>query len=379
MKSIGSVWHVSYNPITNSDHFVDFHNTSITTNINSKPVGSNAYMLLLHSGVSRSRLSVANRRTLHKVVGQHVTTNGPALVFLAGKHDPFSALAKWTEFKLVEGQSHLYATVSALTHPCFAHMCQVLLPSSVLFELGDHADDAVAIESAKRKQQVPLDEVFDDCGDDTSQLELPEEVMFTYFDTYDDFQPIDLNDCSYDGLTSWNFPGSDGNTCPECSPAVNTFDTLTSALCFLQITANVGQDDLVEVFGGEGGVTRLAIKRKLKSGGNLDLVSGCDLSKQSDIQTLLKYLRKAKPLVVVLAPPCTAFGPWSNFNKTHAPETYAKSRKLGLPLARLAAQIAQIQLDAGLEFICENPWASELWRLPEWVKILSDPRCCSIS
>ena len=46
---------------------------------------------------------------------------------------------------------------------------------------GDHADNAIQVESAKRKRQVPLDEHFDDCGDDVSFLTVDEPESKTFF------------------------------------------------------------------------------------------------------------------------------------------------------------------------------------------------------
>ena len=280
-EHFGSIWHISHDSSFNLPKQFTAHHTSIQTDLKSKPAGSYAHMMVLHSGAQHF-IAKDVMLALNKIVSQHISHKGPALVLSSGKSDPFSGYGKWKEFEPVEGHEQLFANKAARTHVSFANICRALMPQRVLFELGDHADNAVSTESAKRRVQVPLDEVFDDCGDDTSQLDLPDEALFTYFEMLDDpllsfdAQPVDLNDRCFDGLSSWNFPGSSGNTCPECSPAVNVFDTLKPALCFL--TANAGQDDLVEVFGGEGGVTRLAVKRKLKSGGNMDLVTGVDLS-----------------------------------------------------------------------------------------------------
>jgi hypothetical protein len=41
--------------------------------------------------------------------------------------------------------------------------------------LGDHADDAIAAESAVRRRTIETDEIFDDCGDNVEYIELSEE------------------------------------------------------------------------------------------------------------------------------------------------------------------------------------------------------------
>ena len=78
--------------------------------------------------------------------------------------------------------------------------------------------------------------------------------------------------------------------------------------------------DVLELCGGEAGVSRLAIRRRLNSGGNLDLVTGVDLSKLDRQKELSTYLSKFRPLVVVMAPPCTTFGGWSHLHRVRDPK-----------------------------------------------------------
>ena len=47
-----------------------------------------------------------------------------------------------------------------------------------LWELGDHADNDIAIQSTIRKKAPDVQEWFDDCGDDVSQIELSGEPSF---------------------------------------------------------------------------------------------------------------------------------------------------------------------------------------------------------
>ena len=70
-----------------------------------------------------------------------------------------------------------------------------------------------------------------------------------------------------------------------------------------------------ELCGGEARVTTLAVRRRLTSGGNFDIITQCDLNEPSCQQEVLEYLRTSKPLVVVVAPTCRPFGPRSHMNK----------------------------------------------------------------
>ena len=85
----------------------------------------------------------------------------------------------------------------------------------------------------------------------------------------------------------------------------------------------------MEICGGAGGVTKIGIRRRLKTGHNFDLVTGGDLTKKENVLQLMKYVRTYKPLVVVMAPPCTAMGGWAHLNKVIHPETYKATRHIG--------------------------------------------------
>ena len=69
--------------------------------------------------------------------------------------------------------------------------------------------------------------------------------------------------------------------------------------------------DLLEVFGGEAGVTRIAVRKRLVSGGNFDLVTGCNLLDKNQREALFRLIKSLSPLVVIMGPPCTAFSAWS--------------------------------------------------------------------
>ena len=122
--------------------------------------------------------------------------------------------------------------------------------------------------------------------------------------------------------------------------------------------------DVMGVWGGKGGASKISIRKCLNTGHNFDLVTGADLTKYHNQQMLLKYVRTHQPLVVVMGPPCAAFGNWSHINQYNAPDAYAASRITGETLARLAARIASVQFASDRHFILENPRGSEMSKLP---------------
>ena len=52
------------------------------------------------------------------------------------------------------------------------------VPLQCHWVLGDHADNEIQVVSAKRRKIMPVQEHYDDCGDDTSPLILPELTAY---------------------------------------------------------------------------------------------------------------------------------------------------------------------------------------------------------
>ncbi len=77
---------------------------------------------------------------------------------------------------------------------------------------------------------------------------------------------------------------------------------------YLENPERRGIIDVMEICGGAGGVSKIAIRRRLRTGTNFDLITGGDLTNSSHVEQLLGYVKLHKPLVVVMAPPCTAMG-----------------------------------------------------------------------
>jgi len=111
---------------------------------------------------------------------------------------------------------------------------------------------------------------------------------------------------------------------------------------FMAREGHEGSLKVMEMFGGEGGVTRLAIRRRLKTGTNFDVVCRVNLTDPVNEHRLLSYVTRHKPLVVVGGPPCSAVASWSRYNRIHNPVGYAKTRHTGLKLARVFARVASI-------------------------------------
>jgi hypothetical protein len=156
--------------------------------------------------------------------------------------------------------------------------------------------------------------------------------------------------------------------------------SLENLTAFMALKKHRGTLELLEIFGGKAGVTRIAIRRRLRTGSNFDVVVGCDLTVDSNVRLLLQYIDQHKPTVVVGGPPCTAFGSWSRYNRVHAPESYAERRRVGVKLAEVFCRVARLQAQAGRFWLCENPAGSELFKLPCFEELWSRGRgLCSIN
>ena len=138
------------------------------------------------------------------------------------------------------------------------------------------------------------------------------------------------------------------------------------------------RDDLVELCGGEGRPTIICARRKLKCGGNFDLITGTDLNKRSSQEQVITYMKIRRPIVVVMAPSCTAFGPPSSFNKVVNPEAWKRACDACAPHGIFCGHIAKFQLSQRREwdddsaFLCEQPHPTTLYDEPPWPEVLAD-------
>jgi hypothetical protein len=156
------------------------------------------------------------------------------------------------------------------------------------------------------------------------------------------------------------------------------FESIDMCYAFLQSKALAGRCDIVEVFGGEGGCSKIAIRRQLTTGGNYDLTTGVDLCDAFQRKKLLQLIRLLAPLVVIMGPPCTAFSSWSRLNRVNHPEAHERSLKIGLALAHLAIEIANVQVSSHRHFLLENPARSQMWDIPATQRLMRHETCFSV-
>ena len=108
---------------------------------------------------------------------------------------------------------------------------------------------------------------------------------------------------------------------------------------------------MMELFGGAGETSYILAKyHALKSGMNFDVTAGFNLQDDSDRTLVQDYVRRHKPLVAIMAPPCGSFGSLQALNRVINPDTWAMSREVGEKLTEIACQIAKTQCEEGRPF-----------------------------
>ena len=272
-------------------------------------------------------------------------------------------------------------------------------------QLGDHA---TADDAAQKKEEwwkkapvkIHIEDHFDDCGDDVSPIEttaadekcvdppscflhnhvaeltsnidkdLPLDMHFSHHWFESTLHSSDFymyEPCFFNHY----FKGSDSvhsSTIDESS--AEHFDCIFAAT--ESYLAKEGTTEVLEIFGGKGGVLRIAVRKGLRSGGNYDLTTNINLLVPKQRAALYHLVRTVKPLCGVLAPPCTAFGSWSYINQKF--ESYAQARQDGEILAAFAISICFLQLQEGRHYVLENPQASRMWQLFHMARLWNHPR-----
>ena len=204
------------------------------------------------------------------------------------------------------------------------------------------------LKPKKRKTEIEFGN--DDCGDDISGL--GPDITLLGYDTY--IEPIDSSD---DEDMFYFIPMPQDNT-------TNVF-TAIAHLCY-------GRDryvDILELCGGKGKISNVAFRRGLSSGGNLDLVTGCDLGLPEVQKAVKHYVMTCYVLVVVLQPSCRSVGAFSSYNAVHHYDTWHQHHLEDLPHIKFCGEIALLQSQLNRFWIREQPAPSWIDSIPPWTQV----------
>ena len=138
---------------------------------------------------------------------------------------------------------------------------------------------------APKKKKIYTEAGDDDCGEDITGL--GSDAILLMHDVY----PEDYESSDGDSDLFLSIPVTPTNRDTTVLSAVAT-------LCW----GDNNEADLLELCGGEGRISTVAFQRGLKSGGNLDLTTWCDLGDPTTQRAVMHYLDKCDVLVTVLQP-----------------------------------------------------------------------------
>ncbi len=135
-----------------------------------------------------------------------------------------------------------------------------------------------------------------------------------------------------DSESEWFSSDSDCGESMKRNPKAHHFSSFKDANLFMTRRTIKRGIDVMEICGGPGcgGVIKVAICKQLTGGCNFDIQVGCDLTETDQQDELWSYILKHRPKVIVMVPPCTAFGSWGQYNKEHYRATWLKTYKSGV-------------------------------------------------
>ena len=110
--------------------------------------------------------------------------------------------------------------------------------------------------------------------------------------------------------------------------------------------------DIFKFFGSKGGTSKVAVRQHLRTGEVVDLVYDYDFIVKAERDRWITYVLRAKPKVIIMGPPCTHVGSFSNLNKKYL--GFVQGYAISLELAIFAAEMAWIQMTNSRDFLADN-------------------------
>lgn len=231
-----------------------------------------------------------------------------------------------------------------------------------------------------------MESVFDDLGDDLGGLEA--DLAFLSSDLWrelpsssEDEQAAEADDVWWasagsndaekfvTGLSSWWFQNLPG--VPAIPDKVELLPNWDAVRAYL-VKLGPGTD-ICEFCGGEARTTAVAIRRRLRTGINFDLVTCLDLGDPETQKKALKYLDEEEVLVLVMAPTCRSLGLRSNQNAIRNSDTWWRHYMQDRPHLRFCGEAAYHHIKKKRFFFCEQPFYTWLWYEPPWPQVLQHP------
>ena len=134
--------------------------------------------------------------------------------------------------------------------------------------------------------------------------------------------------------------------------------------------------DVMQVFGGEGGITEAALRRHMTATEVIDRKYGWDLHKQKDLEMAYERYYTSRPKFVSIELPCTYYTNIThlNFRTPQGKQALRRLWRAERPFLFLARDLFKSQLDSGDIAMIENPATSRIWTQPIMMDLLADKR-----
>jgi len=129
-----------------------------------------------------------------------------------------------------------------------------------------------------------------------------------------------------------------------------------------------GKINVLELFAGSARVSQCCAQEGMTVGQPVDLRTGFDLNTSHGQRMAIQLITDQKPDVVFMAPVCA---PWCNWSHMKPYSQMIADRKKVMPMVQFVVQVAKHQISKGKQFIIENPYGSDLWKLKSYVDLLS--------
>ncbi|CAJ1345573.1 unnamed protein product, partial [Effrenium voratum] len=130
-----------------------------------------------------------------------------------------------------------------------------------------------------------------------------------------------------------------------------------------------GQPYVLEVFAGKNHITQAFAAKGHDVMEPRDLLLGHDIRVKEVRENILEDIRKFKPKLVWLAPPCTLWSPWTRINYYGRANQLRRLRQRERMFQEFAEECARLQRSGGRHIIIENPAQSELRHTPRMMSI----------
>ena len=230
-------------------------------------------------------------------------------------------------------------------------------------------------ETVKKKKQT-VEQVFEDCGSDFSPLfaEVPNDSEVPDWE-FDGSPATDSFLEAFDAL-SWDRGFTGSSVCPNLDDdqGVRHYCDVYALCADIHENTSVGAEtyyqEVAEICGGEGTTGRLLVRRRVAgSTRNFDLTTDIDLTTEAGSRALLYYIRHTKPIMVIMAPPCTDLLGFAALSRIIHHDTWARNVQISKQLANLCGQVAMEQLRDRRHYVIEQPAGSALFQLDSWQRI----------